>query len=145
MGGDGGYHRTGAARVLAVCEASASGRAVLERAASMAREGGAELTVLALARQDTAPPHCTVYGEAYNQAVRADAQAELEHARGAIGDLPLARFELLIEGRDPPLARWAQGRFDVALLPSRRFLRRGTHPWQAELAGAGIARVLVIG
>jgi hypothetical protein len=132
--------RTGLRRILVVYAAGDGGERALARGAEAVGESGAELTVVALAPQDTRPAHCVVGTPAYNEAVRDEAAGELERAQGLLGALePPARFKLLIGGRDPDLAAWARVQaFELILLPGgggllgsgarrlARGLRRGT-------------------
>jgi len=144
-GADGAPQGGAGTRLLAVYEPRPSGTAVLARAAELVR-GGAELTVVVVARQDVDPPNCTVYGEAYNAQVRGDAAAELLEARALMGPAgDLARYRVLVDGRDPPIDQWASERFDLALLPRRRVRRRGSHPAAEALRQTGIRVETVTG
>jgi hypothetical protein len=112
-------------RVLALYEPGRSGEATLAQAARLIEQMAAVATVVTLAPQDTHPPHCAVYADAYNDGVRDEAAAELDRARvllGAAADR--ARYEVLVDGRDPPLETRAAHGFDLVLLPSRPSLSR---------------------
>lgn len=111
----------GKRHVLVLYERGRGGTAALAEGAALAASSAAVLTVVTLAPQDTSPG-CTVYGDAYNAGVRDQASAELSEARRLlIARGARARYERLVEGRDPPFEKWvAAGAFDLVLLPARR-------------------------
>lgn len=111
-------------RVLVVLAPGEDEDSALAHARQIVEESGAELTVAALAPQDTGRAGCVVGTTAYNQAVRDDAAGEIEHAQQLLGALdPPARFKLLVGGRDPDLPTWAaEQAFDLILLCARRRL-----------------------
>ena len=136
-----------ARRVLALCECGRSGPAVLAEAATLITESACELTVVAVAPQDTDPPCCAVYVDAFNRGVRDDAVAALHEAKQLLGPQgERARFELLVEGRDPPLeALVATGSIDLVLLPARRGLSHvPRHPLERRLRRSTDAEVRVV-
>ncbi len=97
--------RTGG--IAVVYRPGRAGTAALAESARLARAEGRELSVLALAPQDTDPALCVVYTEAFNEGVRADALNELAEARHLLGDDGRdARYVLLLAGRDPTLESW---------------------------------------
>jgi hypothetical protein len=107
--------------VLVLYEPGRCGAAALAEGAAVAASSAATLTVVTLAPQDT-NPGCTVYADAYNAGVRDQASAELAEAGRLLSALGTqARYERLVEGRDPPLEEWvARGGFDLVLLPAHR-------------------------
>jgi len=117
----------GPRRVLAVFEPGHTGEATLREAAALA-EAGSELSVVTLAPQARSSV-CCADGAAgpYNIAVREEAQSELRQARGVLGaTAEHTSFTVLVGHPNPPLAEWAaEQAFDLILLPSRRFTRRG--------------------
>jgi hypothetical protein len=131
--------------VLAVYEPGRSGAATLAEAARLIERSDAEVTVVTVARQDTDPPRCTVYADAYNRGVREEAAAELRKASHLLGPLAArARYELLVEGCDPPLEARAACDFDVVLLPARRSLYRRGERTGRRLRSSTDAEVRVI-
>jgi hypothetical protein len=134
-------------RIVALYECGRSGPAALAQAAALFTDSAFELTVVALAPQDTDPSCCSAYVEAYNRGVRADAAAELREAKRLLGrHRDRARFELLVEGTDPPLEAWvAAGGVDLVLLPARRALSRSPHhPLERRLRQSTDAEVRVV-
>jgi hypothetical protein len=130
-------------RVLVLYERRRSCAATLAEARALA-EQGASVTVVALARQDTSPARCVVYTGAYNDGVREDAARDLADAREMLGpSADGARFMALLAGREETLEIWADGRFDVVLLPARR-LRPGGHPAARAFRRTGGAAVRVL-
>ncbi len=134
-------------RMLVLYERSRSGPAALAQAVTLFTEFAFELTVVALAPQDTDPPCCSVYAEAYNRGVQADAAAELREAKRLLGRHgEQVQFELLVEGRDPPLEAWvAAGGIDLVLLPAHRGLPRSArHPLERRLRRSTDAEVRLV-
>jgi hypothetical protein len=133
-------------RVLVLYEPGARGERALTRAARMVDRDGAELTVVAIAPQDSTA--CCGFGIAvYNEVVRDEAGAELDEARGLLGAAASgAVFNVLVGDSDPPFRSWvARQAFDVVLLPARRrVLRRRPSPSAAALRRASGADVRVI-
>jgi hypothetical protein len=133
-------------RVLALYEPGARGERALARAAEMVDREGAELTVVAIAPQDSTA--CCGFGVAvYNEVVRDEASAELDEARRLLGTAgSKAVFKLLVANSDPPLRSWvARQAFDVVLLPARRrVVRRRLDSSAAALRRASGAEVLVV-
>jgi hypothetical protein len=140
--------RSAGERVVVVYEPGRSGSAALDLAGRLVRDDGSALTVVSVAPQDTRI--CCGAGSAidYNRAVCEAAAAELRRARDLLGDAGnRASFKLLVQDKDPPLARWvAASGFDVVLLPARRRpLRRAKHPVVDQLRRSTSAEVRVIG
>jgi hypothetical protein len=135
---------TPARRVLVLYERRESATAALREAVELTATAG-ELTVVTLAPQ-AAPSRCCGPGPGvYNCAVRDEAALELREASEILG--PAASrttFKTLVERRDPPLASWvAEQRFDIVLLPARRFTPGG-NPAARKLRRAGIAQTRVV-
>lgn len=130
--------------VLVVYERGRGGEAALAEGAGLVASSAAVLTVVTLAPQDT-NPGCTVYSDAYNAGVREQAGAELGEARrllGAVGGQ--ARYQRLVEGRDPPLEKWvAASAFDLVLLPARRLPYGPRHGTARRLRRSGDCEVRV--
>lgn len=134
-------------RVAVVVEAGRRGTAALAYAAALVAERPTELTVLVLAPQEPPPRCCGASPDAYNCAVIDQVSAELHDAArqlGGAGDG--ARFRMLIEGRDPPLATWvAQNGIELVLLPARRRgLRSPRHPQARRIRRQAPAEVRVV-
>jgi hypothetical protein len=125
--GDRGGYEYSAGRVLVVFEAGRSGAAALRVGVDLA-EAGRELSVVTLAPQ-AKPLRCCGGGGAgpYNCAVRAQADEELNEARGLLGPtLKPAMLTVLVGHPDPPLVAWVgEHAFDIVVLPTRRLTRRG--------------------
>jgi hypothetical protein len=101
-------------------EPGRNGSRALDCAVVLSRELQAELTVVATAPQ--APPSCCAGSAvAFNGAVREAVADDLCHAADQIAGLQVdARFELLVEGRDPPLEQFlAERGVELVLLPAR--------------------------
>jgi hypothetical protein len=133
-------------RVLVLYEPGVRGERALARAAEMVDREGAELTVVAIAPQDSGV--CCGFGVAlYNEVVREEVGAELDQARRLLGAAARsADFKLLVGDKQPPLRSWvARQAFDLVLLPARRRLP-GRRPWPsaAALRRASSADVWVI-
>lgn len=139
---------TAARRVAALYEPGRSGAAALEAARQMAESSSLDLTVIGLAPQTTLVHGCCgMSSREYNRIVRDAAAEELEQARqwlGQTGDG--TSFQLLVQGRDPPLEEWIAARdFELVLLPARRrLLRADTHPAAARVRRSTSAEVRVI-
>jgi len=133
--------------VLVVYEPGRAGERALARAAELAGEGEAQLTVVVLAPQDTDPARCVVGTPAYNREVRADAARELAGARELLaGRATPAHMKVLVQGSDPPLPVWAAAQgFDVILLARRGGLLRARRGLAASLRSATGARVHRVG
>jgi hypothetical protein len=120
------------AMVVVLFEPGRSGAEALAQASAIAEQSSAELKVVVLAPQAPVPRCCGASPAAYNCAVRDEAAAELDEAARLLGWRRAGRtsFEVLVEGRDPPLPTWiAQRRCDLVLLPARRrVLRTRGHP-----------------
>lgn len=149
-------------RVLAVYERGASGSRVVDQARELMQAHGegptvvtpaprdtrVRMTVVTLAPRDTRVRGTGVSARDFNEAVRDSAQRELDEARLLFGSLAeRVAFDVVFEGGDASLARWAaDGGFDVILLPARRrlFSRKG-HPLAAALRESTAADVRVVG
>ena len=136
-------------RVAVLLEPGRRGAAALAQAAALGATRDAEVTVVAIApRANTVCRSCGgVSTAAYNCAVRDDVADELQKAimsSGAVAQRIEGR--LLVEGTDPPLARWiAQGAFDLVLLPSRWGIPRlRRHPAARELRTRSSATIRVV-
>jgi nucleotide-binding universal stress UspA family protein len=130
-----------------VYEPARAAAAAIELARRMIEHEHAALTVVSVVPQAPSGPRCGGSALEYNRVLRADAEAELEQARAALGEhAPHASFELLIEGVDPPLADWcAAAGFDLILLPARRRpLRSLKHPAAGRLRRQTAAEVRVV-
>lgn len=128
-------------------EPGRGGAAALHRGAELARELGAELTVVAVAPQAPRPCCGGLSPADYNCAIRDDVVADLGLAAGELQALGAdARFELLLEGRDPPLDRFLSERgFGILLLPARRVaLRTARHPDARRLSRLAGVEVRVV-
>ncbi|MGA9859254.1 MAG: hypothetical protein WBQ18_15420 [Solirubrobacteraceae bacterium] len=130
-------------RVLALLEPSRAGRAVIEAAAELTAD---DVTFVAVAPQATGP-RCGVSIGDYNAAVVESVISDLEHA---VAELTAggghACAQLIVEGHDPPLERFAaSGNFDLILLPARHSLRAGHHPAAGRLRAVSTAEVRVLG
>jgi hypothetical protein len=134
-------------RVAVVVEPGRRGTSALAHAARLVAERPTELTVLVLAPQEP-PPRCGgASPDAYNCAVLDQVSSELHDAArrlGGAGDG--ARFRMLIERRDPPLATWiAQTAIELVLLPARRRgLRSLRHPEARRIRRHALAEVRVV-
>jgi hypothetical protein len=134
-------------RIVVLYECGRTGPAALAQAATLLTESAFELTVVALAPQDTDPSCCSTYAEAYNRGVQADAAAELGEAKRLLGrDGERARFDLLVEGRDPAIETWvAANGISLVLLPGRRGLARSPHhPLERRLRQSTDAEIRVV-
>ena len=132
--------------VLVIYQRGRRGRAALAEGARLARNDGEELTVLALAPQDTDPAVCGVYTEAFNEGVRSVAQSELGEARRLLGEeTPDATYAVLLAGRERALGSWvAAQRFRLVLLTGSGLvgLRRRRGARRLERAGGAEVRLL---
>jgi hypothetical protein len=111
---------------------------------ALAREHEAELTVVAVAPQAERPRCAGPSPEGYNDAVRDTVGGELAAARAHAGES--ARYVLLVEHRDQPLARWLDAEaIDLVMLP-RRWppLGRPRHPAARGLRRSVSAEVRVV-
>jgi hypothetical protein len=138
----------GGLRVLVLYERGAAGARAVDQARELVQAQGGRLTVVTLAPRDTRVRGTGVSARDFNDAVRDSAQRELDEARRLFGSLAeQIVFEVVSEGGDTSLARWAADRaFDVILLPARRrlFSRQG-HPLAAALRESTAADVRVVG
>lgn len=128
-------------RVLVVFESGPAGLAALDCARELAEYEQAALSVVSVAPQQPLGMRCGGSPGDYNRAVRFAVAHELEQARERLGDIDAhAGFELLVEGRDPPLHDWCvMGAFNMVLLPAhRRPLRAPSHPAAAALKRTGV-------
>ena len=133
-----------AAPIAVLFEPGRSGAEALAQAAAIAEQRDAELNVVVLAPQAPLPRCCGASPAAFNCAVRDEAAAELDEAARLLGwPAPRTSFDVLVEGRDPPLPAWiTQRQCDVVLLPARRrVLRAPGHPATRALRRATQADV----
>lgn len=132
-------------RILVLQERGRSGVAVIAQAVRLAKRFPTELTVVALAPQDTNPSCCSVYAQAYNDGVRAEAAHDLAQARRVLDSHRVeARCELLVDGRGPSFEVYAaSGDFDLVLLPARGPTGRH-HPSARRVRRASDAEVRVV-
>jgi hypothetical protein len=132
-------------QVLVIYQRGRGGAAALAEGARLVASSAAVLTVVTLAPQDN-NPGCTVYADAYNAGVRDQACAELGEARRLLGTVgENARYERLVEGRDPPLGKWVAARsFDLVLLPGRRLPYGPRHATARRLRRSGDYEVRVV-
>ncbi len=117
-------------------ERGRAGVAALEAAAALAPPPDCELTVVVTAPQAPQPRCCGPSPQDFNCAVREEAETDIDEAARLLGDRAYGTvFRLLVEGHDPPLAKWAADReFDLALLPGRRRpFGSGRHPARRAL------------
>jgi hypothetical protein len=139
---------TGGLRVLVLYERGAAGSRAVDQARELLEAQDGQLTVVTLAPRDTRVRGTGVSARDFNDAVRDSAQRELDEARRLFGSLAeRIVFEVVSEGGDTSLARWAADRdFEVILLPARRrlFSRQG-HPLAAALRESTAADVRVVG
>jgi hypothetical protein len=135
-------------RVLVLYERGAAGSRAVDQARELMQAQDGRLTVVTLAPMDTRVRGCGVSARDFNDAVRDSAQRELSEARRLFGSLAeRVVFEVVSEGGDTSLARWAaDGAFEVILLPARRWLfsRKG-HPLAAALRESTTADVRLVG
>lgn len=135
-------------RVLVLYERRGSGSRAIDQARELMQAQAVRLTVITLAPRDTRVRGTGVSARDFNDAVRDSAQRELDEARRLLGSLAERTvFEVVPEGGDASLARWAADRgFEVILLPARRrlFSRQG-HPLAAALRESTAADVRVVG
>jgi len=138
----------GGLRVLLLYERGAAGARAVDQARELVQAQDGRLTVVTLAPRDTRVRGTGVSARDFNDAVRDSAQRELDEARRLLGSLAeRIVFEVVSEGGDTSLARWAADRaFEVILLPARRrlFSRQG-HPLAAALHESTAADVRVVG
>ncbi|MGI8507307.1 MAG: hypothetical protein ACR2MK_11010 [Solirubrobacteraceae bacterium] len=132
------------ARIAVLLESGRAGEAALGRAAALAGELQAELTVVAVAPQATRTCCGGVSPAAYNETVRDQVAADLGRAVAELG-VP-ARFELLSEAREPALPRFVSERaIELVLLPARHVaLGSARHPQARRLRGLPGVEVRVI-
>jgi hypothetical protein len=134
-------------KVLVLYERGASGAAAVALARTLAESDRVALTVLSLVPKAASGSRCGGSATEFNQIVLESVAEELAEARALLGPWAAeTRFELLVEGDDPPLAEWsAAAGFGLILLPARRWtLRRGRHPEAARLARGTGAEVRVV-
>lgn len=134
--------------MLVLYERGTSGSQAIGQARDLIQAQGGQLTVVTVATKDTRVRGTGVSARDYNDAVRASAQRDLDHARRLLGS-PAERiaFEVVVEGGATSLAGFAaDGAFEVILLPERRWLFwRRAHPVAATLRSATAADVRVVG
>jgi hypothetical protein len=133
-------------RVLVLYEPGRAGKRALDLAKELAEAEQATLTVACRVPRATSGC-CTGSATIYNRCLLEAVGEDLNEARGLLGDAAYdARFELLIDGIDPPLAQWsARSRFDLIVLPARRGpFRRPRHPEARRLERATRAQVRVV-
>ena len=136
-------------RVLVLYEHSRAGAAAVDLAHDLAEDGGAALTVVAIAPQAPSGPRCGNSAIEYNEAVADSVAHDLDEARSRLGQAgERAAFVLLVDGADQTLEQFARsGGFDLVLLPAhRRPLRRGAHhPEAARLRLSAGAEIRIVG
>jgi hypothetical protein len=133
-------------RVLVVLGSGAAGAAAIDFASKRAADEQVVLTVVGIAPQVRTGRCAGCSPSAYNQAVIDAVEQALDGARMRMGDIGYrVTCELLVEGRDPPLADWsAAGRFDTVIVPARRRpLRSLDHPAAGALIAAGVEVVVI--
>ncbi len=132
--------------VLVIHQRGRRGRAALAEGARLARDDGEQLTVLALAPQDSDPAVCGVYTEAFNDGVRSVAHGELAEARRLLGDeTPGAAYAVLLAGHERALSSWVAERgFRLVLLSGAGLvgLRRRRRARRLERASGTEVRLL---
>lgn len=132
---------------MVLLETGAAGAAAIELARALAVRRDSSLTVVSVVPQASGGPRCGNSAREFNTIVMEQVAAELGQARAHLGDAAQdVRFELLIEGVDPPLAEWsAAAGFDLILVPARRrSLRHERHPEAARLRRETDAEVRVV-
>jgi hypothetical protein len=135
-------------RVLVLYERGRAGTRAVDEARELIQAQDGRLTVVTLAPRDTRVRGTGVSARDFNDAVRDSAQRDLDEARRLLGSLVEGIvFEVVSEGGDSSLARWAaDGAFEVILLPARRRLfSRQAHPLAAALRESTAADVRVVG
>ncbi len=132
--------------VLVLYERGARGRATLAAGARLAGQENSDLTVLALAPQDTDPAVCGVYTEAFNEGVRSEAVSDLDEARSLLGGAGgEARYVILLGGHEPTLARFVAGEhFAHVLLPRPGRLQLRARRRARRLAAAEIGEIQLV-
>jgi hypothetical protein len=133
-------------RVLVLYEPGRAGKRALDLAKELAEAEDASLTVACQVPRASSGC-CTGSAAVYNRCVLEAVGEDLNEARSLLGDAAYdARFELLIDGVDPPLSEWSvSSRFDLILLPARRGpFRRRRHPQAGRLERATLAQVRVV-
>jgi len=138
--------RTETTRVLVLFEPNPSGRRALLQGIAAATEDGSELTVVTLAPHSPPTRGCAPSADAYDRAVRDQAELELDAARELAGPARArATFKVLTERLGQPLSGWAaEQSFELMLLPRHRFARGG-HPAARSLRQASGADVRLVG
>ncbi len=133
---------------MVLFETGAAGAAAIEVARAIAETDGTSLTVVSVVPQAPSGSRCGNSAREFNTIVLEQVAREQDQARRLLGPAAdSARFELLIEGVDPPLAAWsAAARFDLILVPARRRpFRGGKRPEAARLERETSAEVRVVG
>jgi nucleotide-binding universal stress UspA family protein len=134
-------------RVLVLFEAGRAGTAAVDLGRELAEHERAALTVASIVPQAPSGSRCGGTALEYNVMLQDTVASELQQARARLGEAGVrARFELLIEGSDPPLADWvARSGFDLVLLPARRRpLRPLGHPAASRLRRRTLAEVRIV-
>lgn len=135
-------------RVMVLYEPGRSGAAAIDRGRALVDGTDASLTVVGIAPQaEGGPPRCGGSAHDLNITLVEQTADELYEARRRLGELgDTVRFELLVEGEDPPLEQYtAREQFDAILLPARRRpLNRTKHPQAAVLRRVTAADVQII-